>query len=753
MSKAYIENYNGYPAIFIDGKVYPPMMATIYSREDDKVIIKKEYYENLGKAGIKIFFLICDTEWLAPGSFELFKQQAEMILSTVPDAYFFLRISMHPPVSWIKENPKECITFADGSQKSVNLWTETYKANMPAMYSLCSSKWREDASAALLETYDELEKLPYFDRIIGFFFAAGGTSEWYYLGHSKQGTYSDFSEAFRRNFEEYLRETYNNDVNALRKAWNDENATFENPSIPTNEERAFISSVDEMIKYPKNCEPCDPLSEPPKSEDYVGVFTNLDKSKKVFDYYRAWNTGTAKTVNHFARVIKKRSGGEKLTGAFYGSQGCTNYFDSSSASATLTVLDDGNIDFLAAPSVYQNRQIGGFAGQREPIDSFRLRNTMFVVEEDTRTHHENAYFGDLYETFSLEDTMNIMKRDFGRDLCEDIQAWWFDQHKGGGRYDCKEVFELISRQQQIVKEAYEKNRIKRNEIAFIYDEESLNLSSAKTDLEAVEILRDYEISLIGASSDMYFHNDLSNENMPSYKLYVFCNVYYLNNEERKAIKEKLKKDGAVALWLYGAGFANPDAEKILDTAHICDLTGMNIEMKDYVVSPKFKINGEEHEITNNLDKGQIYGYNYRYKQNNMFYSAFDNTQLLYPAFYSADKDAKNLAYYLQEKLPALSIKEMDGWTSVFCGSRNLRNDVFRELARFAGCHIFCESDDVIYASRNYVTIHAASTGSKTLYFPENCTPFEIYEQVNYGENTNEITFNLLKGETKTFELK
>lgn len=753
MPQAYIKDYNGYPALFVDGKPFPPMMATIYSRKDDEVIMKEEYYKNLGESGVKVFFLICDTEWLAPGSFELFKQQAEMVLKAVPDAYFFLRIGMHPPIKWIEEHPEECVTFADGSHLPVKLWTETYKADQPAMYSLCSKKWREDASSALLETYDQLEKLPYFDRIIGFFFAAGGTSEWYYLGARKQGTYGDFSEAFRKNFEEYLRETYNNDVNALRKAWGDDTATFENPHIPDEKERAFITAVDESIKFPVNCEPCDPLSEPPRSENYVGVFTNLDKTTNVFDYFRAWNIGTAKTINHFAEVIKKRSGGEKLTGAFYGSQGCTNYFYSSSASAALTVLNGGKIDFLAAPSVYQNRQIGGFAGQREPIDSFRLRNMMYVVEEDTRTHHENAYFGDLYETFTLEDTLTIMKRDFGRDLCEDIQAWWFDQHKGGGRYDEKEVFELISRQQEVAKEAYEKPRTKKNEIAFIYDEESLNFASEKTCFEAVELFRDYELSLIGASADMYYHNDMAKPDMPSYKLYIFFNVYYINDEERKAIKEKLKKDGAVAVWVYAAGYANPDAEKKMDIANITDLTGFEVGIKDYVVSPKFKINGEEHEITKRLDKGQIYGYNYRYKQNNMFYSGFDNTQLLYPAFYSTDKNAKDLAYFLQEKIPAVSIKEMDGWTSLFYGARNMRNDIVRELARFAGCHIFCESDDIIYASRNYVTIHAASTGEKTLYFPENCTPFEIYEQKAYGEKVNKITFNLLKGETKTFELK
>ena len=52
---AKVENYNGYPAIMVDGKPYPPMMATIRTNNRDHMIIDEEYYKNLGKSGIKIY--------------------------------------------------------------------------------------------------------------------------------------------------------------------------------------------------------------------------------------------------------------------------------------------------------------------------------------------------------------------------------------------------------------------------------------------------------------------------------------------------------------------------------------------------------------------------------------------------------------------------------------------------------------------------------------------------------------------------
>ena len=87
MAVSEIINYNGYPALFIDGKVYPPMAATIRNNMHGKVRIDKEYYRALGKSGIRIFFLICDPLWLIPESLGIFKNEAETLLEVCPDAY------------------------------------------------------------------------------------------------------------------------------------------------------------------------------------------------------------------------------------------------------------------------------------------------------------------------------------------------------------------------------------------------------------------------------------------------------------------------------------------------------------------------------------------------------------------------------------------------------------------------------------------------------------------------------------------
>ena len=130
MAKARVENYNGSPAIMIDGVPYPPMMATIRTKNVKELKMDEEYYRELGKSGIKIFFLICNTEWGKPGDFEIFKKEAQILFKAVPDAYIILRIGMHPPVSWCRENPDELVQYSDKKPKKAQNRLGTFTKTM-----------------------------------------------------------------------------------------------------------------------------------------------------------------------------------------------------------------------------------------------------------------------------------------------------------------------------------------------------------------------------------------------------------------------------------------------------------------------------------------------------------------------------------------------------------------------------------------------------------------------------------------------
>ena len=770
---ARLENYNGYPAIKVDGKVYPPMMATIRTNNRDSIIFDEEYFRELGKSGIKIFFLICDTEWLKPCGFELFCKEAEALLRAIPDAYIIPRIGLHPTPEWCEENPDETLEYSDGIKKPMHLFTESYEADYPAMYSLASQKWREDAGKALSDTMDKIAALPYADRIIGYFFAAGGTSEWYYITRTEytskipqtdtggfrheflelEGVYADLSPAFRKSFSSYLRRVYGTNE-ALREAWGDPEADIDNPKIPDCEARYFIHGVDYDIDHPERLYANTPAPPAPKREGHIGHFLDVKRRRDVFDFFRAWHIGVAESVIYFGKLVKERSP-ELLTGAFYGSAGSNFVYSMGQIGHVTGILDSGVIDFLASPGVYENRNLGGFTGQRQVTDSYALRNTMFIVEEDARTHMENAFYRRAFGLFSVEDSLKLLKREFGRNVCENLQAWWFDQLLGGKRYKHPEIYKLFARQQEIAKESYERDRTKNSEIAFIYDEESYHVVSEETTHQMVELFRNYEIELIGAPSDRYYHNDLADPRVPDYKLYVFVNCFCLSDSEREVIKNKLAKNGATALFLYGQGLINLDRDEPLAVSNMEELTGFEMRLEDEAFLGMFKFDrASRHAIAEAMDKGEVYGDFKRKMQANASTYAFrikNSHVTLYPALYAEDGEC--IAHFLDNGSQALNIKKTDGFTSIYCGTKYLSADVVKEIARFAGCHIYIDTEDVLYANRDYITLHASSSGHKIIRLREKASAYELYEEKYYSTDSDVIEIDALKGDTYMFELK
>ena len=757
---AEIVSHNGRPAISVNGQIYPPMMATVRTMEEGKrIVFDSEYFEALGKSGLRIFFLICDTLWLKPDALTLFDTEARLLLKAVPDALIVPRIGLHPTNEWIIAHPEECVQYSDGERPPVHLFSESYETDLPMHYSLCSDKWREAAGKALAETWRELMKLPYADRIIGCFLAAGGTSEWYYMHEvidEKNKRVLDHSEAFRRHFSRYLTERYGTDE-ALKRAWKNESATLADPPIPNYEGHYFASKVDYECAFPPmRMYTNKPVPPAPTNGTSLGAFADLDQHMDVYDFYRAWSLGSADSVLHFAKVVKDLTP-DRLVGAFFGSQGCTEYLSAGSAAGTVKVLESPYIDFLAAPGVYENRLPGGAEGQREVQDSFTLHNKIYIVEQDTRTLKENRYFMNCCQIYDMTDTLNVMKREFGRNIADDVQAWWFDQLLGRPRYKYPEIYKLIECQQKIAKDAYSLDRTKKNEIAFIFDEESICAASRQTFRDGVEDMRNYEIHRIGASVDQYYHNDIDTDAMPSYKMYVFFNTYVLTKAEREKIKAKLKKDGAVAVFMHASGLIDPDAEPHMSTDHMEDLTGISFALENDSFDSVFRWNGESHPISEGQDIRALFG-DFSRKRYEMLaarrvdpYSKFQ--PYLYPMIYANDPDATHLSYFLTGGFPAVSVKEADGYTSVYYGAKSISSATLRAIARFAGCHIYSDSDEVIYAGRNYLTLHADRTGAHTLRFPETVSLFEVYEEKYYGEGVTEITFDMYLGETKTFRIE
>ena len=758
MTDVKVIKQNGRIAITVNGETIPPAFVTVRTRDNGgkSIHFDPTYFKSLYDSGVRVFFFHCNTLWLQPDAIELFDKEASALLAACPNAYIVPRIGLHPPVDWILAHPGECVTYSDGEKPPLHLFTESYEADLPMMYSLASSLWREAAGEALGELWRALMALPYADRIIGCFPAAGHTSEWYngllFLDREKQRC-QGYSDAVKREFSLYLKETYGTNEN-LRAAWNDPAADIENPRIPTYEEHYFGEDVDYDAAIPKRKMLSNAETPPAECNGtHIGAFTDMNTCPHVYDFYRMHHKATARAQRHFAKVIKSITP-NRIVGMCYGSQGCDNTLTSGRNGYVSWLLDCKDYDFMLNPSVYQNRQPGGFPAQRIAEDSFALHETVYISQEDTRTHAENRFFRRKYNVYDETDSINAMKREFGKNICCDNYYWWFDQLLGGRRYRFPAIYDLIKKQQAISKTAYTLDRTKECDVAYIFCEKSTQVTSMQTTGEVAELLRNHELPYVGVRYAQYYVSDIASEKMPAHKLYVFVNCFVLTKEEREAIRARLSLEGAVALWIYASGFADPTAETKMSAENISALTGIKIEMENDRFDPVFRFSGDLHPATDGLDRRALFGIFQRYIHFGLgpyYYSHFDS--YLYPLFHAADPEAKNLAYFANSPYPAMSVKETDGFTSIFYGAKLIDRNVLRAVCRFAGAHVYSDAEDVLFVGKNYITHHASGSGTKTLTLPYPAKVTEVYENKVYAENATEFSFDSYFGETKMFRIE
>jgi hypothetical protein len=217
----------------------------------------------------------------------------------------------------------------------------------------------------------------------------------------------------------------------------------------------------------------------------------------------------------------------------------------------------------------------------------------------------------------------------------------------------------------------------------------------------------------------------------------------------------VKRGGKTALWVYGAGVINPGRAKRFSTEHITGLTGIRAGMVKGPVPPACRLTTEAGAAFEGLNTDREYG-----RFDRQMAGTVANIQppgmawstLLYPCFYADDPEANVIARFTENGLPALAMRDFGTWRSIHAYFKAVRSDILRAAARSAGCHIYAESDDILYAGRHFVTLHASESGRKTIRFPGPCDPFEIYERASYGTGVTSIDMYLDTGDTKTFYL-
>ena len=685
-----VKPYRGVPMLHVDGKPVYSMAMMPEPYVSDELI--GHSCRDFAAAGVDIYSEIfwswttpskgCHSWWLGPGQYDFAKVDARIrtIIKANPRALIFPRLKLNPPRWWLKAHPDEIVLQGDGESGK--------------QASLASELWEKTYERLLRDMVRHMESSDYAGHIVGYHPAGGRASEWFWWG--KSGLV-DYSPAGKKRLRKWLAARYG-DVAALRRAWGDDQLTFETAEPPAV---AFRRTTEHLL------------------------FRDPVKARPVVDYRQFLSDMVSYNIDRSCRIVKEETRGRKFAGVFYGySCYCTTVLG---FQGLQRVLASPHVDFLAAPTAYDYRR-GGDPGVHISAynGSYRLHNKLYWDEVDTRTHLYPAYIS--YRTDTLAETVAVLRRAFGYSLAKGTSLWWF-LLAGNATFHQAEVMDAIAEMKPAADAALQADRTPILDVAVFVDEPSMLYT--RTNFSFVRALvRNTldELACMGAPFDVYLLNDITHAKLPEYKLYLFLNAFKVDDPARQAIDAKVKRAGKTAVWVYAPGYVRDDG---LNESAMQALTGITLRAHEEEMQGELTRTDAAHVITAELPERQQPGWS------------------VGPLFSVEDSAATVLG--TSGKYASLAVKEFDDWRSVY-SMLPLTRELLLGLCRYAGVHVYSETFDPFFANKGFAMIHTASAGPKRIALPGAHDVFDALTGKPVGRGITEIRTTLPAQTTRVYRL-
>lgn len=527
----------------------------------------------------------------------------------------------------------------------------------------------------------------------------------------------DTSPAAYRAFREWLRLRYRNDVVALRAAWFDGSVDFANAQIP--EFHADTQSGDEFVRTDR-------------------------RSRRFVDYHLFLSDVTVQRIADLAYTVKLASDGYFLAGVSYG----YTFEWSHPASGHLSLgklLRCRDVDYIAGPPSYRDREPGGAAAFPCPVDSLALNGKLYLSEEDFKTpisgQPEPDDFNPIMKTPQALESVHW--RGVGSALAHGAGVCWMDSW-GNGWLNSKGIWDRGSKVIDALTRSAAQPQASADVAVFI-DERSLGyLVDQRAFRVLVQNVRE-AVLRSGLSVAFYLLSDLAHrENFPESKLHVFVNAWDMRPEVRSAIKTRLQRDGKVLFWLYAAGLFEGGRESL---ERVREVTGIALRPQPFFSRPGTTLLNARNPLCEALPDDQI--------------AAGGELEPSYFAIPEEDalRDGKMqvLGEYTATGLPSFMLRTFEGedaspWTSVFLGEPVVSPELFRALGQLAGAHVYNFANDVVHVRSPWLTIHCASSGPRTLTLPDKWVAYDLVRKEWPAMDGSNLRFPAMEGMTHSFAI-
>lgn len=694
--KASLEFDNGQFGFKIGGKFYLPFFMRYL-----KSFGFERFYQTKA-SGIDLQYFMMYNRCLGQPKRQEYFDRMDMnirnMLRVRPESYIMVGVDLRPCPAWLKANPDELMLDAFGG-RPCDIKGE------PGMESFGSQKYENDCKEFLSALMEFLSTKPYAGRIVAWHPWIGSQLDSFIGGIQQnfgkprsQISIGDFHPGAIAMYQDWLRNKYHGSVDELRKAWKNDQVTFATA-------RPVIS---ELVKEGAN----------------GGVFRDPLVCPAAYDYLEFFPSLLGAFDRRIAGFIKEKTGNKALVMFHYGA--VTTNMCSSQPSGTRAhvnnfdlpeMLKDPNIDMYVYAPNYHLRHSGQPYVVWPPVDSLTLHNRMFLADNDSRTFSAGTLEHGRHR--GEKETRAVMMYDMTWHLLKNTGAWFSDMsyyapHKWSAEqypwFAQPATTKAMRQTIDIFTNALKKEHASAAEVAVFISVstpryEDIYMASPVY-LNLIERMLFKEINMLGAPYDIYMMNDLSNPRIKKdYKLYVFLNPFFMNAEERLEVN-KLKKDGKTLLWFYAPGYV--DKTRGLITEGIQEVTGIKISAKPDKEIPQLKISSATHPVTRQIAGKEYisegYGDGVWGKLHPAAYS---------PIFYVDDPLATGLGSYPDGKT-AFAVRKFKDWNSVYCAVPFLDAKALRNIANFAGVHLYCHENVLMAADNRFLMFNNGYEESKTL---------------------------------------
>ncbi len=700
------------------GQALHGMTATSTAFDDPAVI------RDFVASGVEVMMIWIEVPlqcWKGPRKYDWSYAQKKLahFAAHAGDTKWIIRVRLGLVAGWFGEaNPTEVHQVIPASPGS------------PQGMSVCvihSSVWQAAIREVIGDFVAWIEGTEWSPRVVGFMLNAGATEEWlpFDVGELTRGNYH---QVYTREFRSWLSRAYGGDERALQAAWKGVDAGTVNGRVVARDLPTFATA---------SC----PTGHIRKGSHIWGPYSLRDpkEDRQAIDYYRFLAESLADALISFCRVAKEATRTPIIVGGFHSylwwESGVYSYIQEYGHGLIQRLNRSSWIDFVSDITSYDCRYPGGPSGYLGVPHSLNLNGKLHYTEVDLVT--TSTLPQDAQDAWAAADTSDIPTRTCGgiipervwnwtsnycgRDEAEQIAIfqrehlrnvitgspyWWFDIR--GRDYQRPAFVRSIAQLSAIGKQAVGWDRTSSAEIAFVLSESSppfqaaMNGEMVRFELESIHgllvDLANRAWGLAGVPFDIYEIEDLAHADFPGnrYKLMVFVNCPNISAKGADGVR-RWQKDGRVMCWTYAAG--------------VLDESGLRADLSSELIGTRLGWRSQRQQI-----RVQIQDHGDALTAGGPALD-FGTEGSVGPVFFADDPQATVLGRLRDGGEAAFTVKNLGSWRSVYLGMLNFGPALLRNLARFAGAHVWSDQDDAVYACRSIVALHTQTGGRKVIHLP------------------------------------